>query len=186
MYRMRRRMCMSVTHRSRPAMCVRAGALHVGHAPKQAGHACACGRAAHRSRAEAGRPCVCVQARCTSATRVTSGNLRASSITDATCFPGYRVYKPTTLGTVLTVQYCTVLHHIHQAVPLCPYLTGSYKSSVKRVLTIDSQHPLDRAYESYVRMWPCNSYGGVKTLSKLCQNVKQGYNSYRLSMIPKL
>ena len=131
MYRMRRRMCMSVTHRSRPAMCVRAGALHVGHAPKQAGHACACGRAAHRSRAEAGRPCVCVQARCTSATRVTSGNLRASSITDATCFPGYRVYKPTTLGTVLTVQYCTVLHHIHQAVPapaLCPYLTDSTKA----------------------------------------------------------
>ena len=149
---MRRRMCMSVTHRSRPAMCVRAGALHVGHAPKQAGHACACGRAAHRSRAEAGRPCVCVQARCTSATRVTSGNLRASSITDATCFPGYRVYKPTTLGTVLTVQYCTVLHHIHQAVqsssPPVPISNRQYKSSVKRVLTIDSQHPLyylDRA-----------------------------------------
>ena len=168
---MRRRMCMSVTHRSRPAMCVRAGALHVGHAPKQAGHACACGRAAHRSRAEAGRPCVCVQARCTSATRVTSGNLRASSITDATCFPGYRVYKPTTLGTVLTVQYCTVLHHIHQAVPLCPYLT-------------DSTIRIVCAYVAMQFVW--RSQNSVKTLSKLCQNVKQGYNSYRLSVIPKL
>jgi len=143
MYRIRRRMCMSVTHRSRPAMCVRAGALHVGHAPKQAGHACACGRAAHRSRAEAGRPCVCVQARCTSATRVTSGNLRASSITDATCFPGYRVYKPTTLGTVLTVLYSTASYT--SSSPPVPISNRQYKSSVKRVLTIDSQHPLDRA-----------------------------------------
>jgi len=43
--------------------------VHVSHTQEQAGHVCARGRAARRSRAKAGRSCMCMRTRCTSVTR---------------------------------------------------------------------------------------------------------------------